>query len=125
MSKATPKIKQEGMVTKQRAIDRFVNRYRNLDDELLKAKRRHELKPDSVSKKAIKTAKARLSDAKADWMSAYGEGYDVPRVIQDLFEAPPALKGIGSVRRQIRRSDAGTPKKYAKGGVAKGFKGHF
>ncbi len=130
MSMATPKIKQEGMVTEQRAASRFAKRYRALADELLKAERRDELKSDTVSKKAIKTTKAKMADARADFMDTYGaewstgqRKYALPRGIQDLItmheEDKFALEGIGPVRRQITRSANEQKSRKNKRGLAK------
>ena len=131
MSMATPKIKQEGMVTEQRAASRFANKYRQLADNLLKAERRDELKSDSQSKAEIKTIKTRMADARADFMDTYGAEFPggerkyskLFRSIQDIItmdeEDKVALEGIGPVRRQIRRSSNKQKSKQNKGGLAK------
>ena len=131
MTMATPKIKQEGMVTEQRAASRFAKKYKALADNLLKAERRDELKSDSQSKAEIKTIKTRMADARADFMDTYGaewstgqRKYALPRGIQDLItisdeEDKAALEGIGPVRRQIRRSSNKQKSKQNKGGLAK------
>ena len=130
MSMATPKIKQEGMVTEQRAASRFANKYRQLADNLLKAERRDELKSDSQSKAEIKTIKAKMADARADFMDTYGaewstgqRKYALPRSIQDIITMDEkdkvSLEGIGPVIRQIRRSANEQKSKQNKGGLAK------
>ena len=131
MSMATPKIKQEGMITEQRAASRFANKYRQLADNLLKAERRDELKSDSQSKAEIKTIKAKMADARADFMDTYGAEFpsgerkysNRPRGIQDLITMDEkdklALEGTGPVIRQIRRSANEQKSKQNKGGLAK------
>ena len=131
MTMATPKIKQEGMVTEQRAASRFAKKYKALADNLLKAERRDELKSDSQSKAEIKTIKTRMADARADFMDTYGAEFpggerkysNLFRSIQDIITMDEkdkvALEGTGPVIRQIRRSANEQKSKQNKGGLAK------
>ena len=84
----------KGMVTKDRAQQQFVNRFRKLNESLTEAERAHELKPDSVSEQRIEDIEDKISNAKADYFDSSDSWTgDMPRVIQDLMVAPRRLTG--------------------------------
>ena len=88
------------MVTKDRAQQQFVNRYRKLTESLTRAKKAHKRKPDSVSEKRIEDIEDKMDTAKADFFDTEGGLLGaMPKEMQDMVRAPIRLTGDPNRRK--------------------------
>lgn len=92
------------MVTKDRAQQQFVNRYRKLTESLTRAKEAHKRKPDSVSEKRIEDIEDKMDAAKADFFDTEGGLQKklfraMPKEMQFMVKAPIRLRGNPTRRK--------------------------